>query len=87
MCEEKYILHYDTRFFMKSHRADETTVHPAASNTSSLKITIPRFLVNTMHLKRGDIIRWQQTDSDKIVLTIQKTMPTNKTEPNLIDTL
>ncbi|NCU33410.1 MAG: AbrB/MazE/SpoVT family DNA-binding domain-containing protein [Candidatus Moranbacteria bacterium] len=42
----------------KNIRADESVLHPATSKSSSLRTTIPSFIVSQLELKKGDKFRW-----------------------------
>lgn len=39
-------------------RADESVLHPATAQTTSLRITVPAFVVAKLDLKKGDRFRW-----------------------------
>jgi len=39
-------------------RADESVLHPATAKTTSLRVTVPAFVVAKLDLKRGDRFRW-----------------------------
>jgi hypothetical protein len=39
-------------------RADESVLHPATAQTTSLRITVPAFVAAKLDLKKGDRFRW-----------------------------
>jgi len=43
----------------KNPRADETVLHAATSSGTSLRITVPAFVISQLGLKKGDIFRWE----------------------------
>jgi len=42
----------------KNKRQDESTLQMATSKSTSLRTTIPAFIVNQFDLKKGDTLRW-----------------------------
>jgi len=53
----------------KNTRADETVLHYATSKkVGTLRATIPAFIVSTMNLKKGDILKWEsQSGNDGLI--------------------
>lgn len=43
----------------KNHRADETKLHSASTSGNSLRTTVPSFIISTLSLEKGDILRWE----------------------------
>lgn len=39
-------------------RADESVLHPATAQTTSLRVTVPSFVVAKLDLKKGHRFRW-----------------------------
>lgn len=39
-------------------RADESVLHPATAQTTSLRVTVPAFVVAKLDLKKGNRFRW-----------------------------
>ena len=39
-------------------RADESVLHPATAQTTSLRVTVPAFVVAKLDLKTGHRFRW-----------------------------
>jgi len=44
-------------------RADESVLHPATAQTTSLRVTVPAFVVAKLDLKKGDRFRWHIVDN------------------------
>ena len=44
-------------------RADESVLHPATPTTTSLRVTVPAYIVAKMDLKKGDRFRWHIEDN------------------------
>jgi hypothetical protein len=42
----------------KSSRPDESILNPATSKSSSLRTTVPAYIVNNFDLKKGDKLNW-----------------------------
>ena len=55
----------------KNSRADESILHRATKDGSSLRATIPSFIANQLDLKRGDKVRWK-IDGERIIIEPQK---------------
>ena len=45
-------------------RADESVLHPATAQTTSLRVTVPAYIVAKLELKKGDRFRWHIVDKD-----------------------
>lgn len=43
----------------KNPNADETVIASASKQWNSLRVTIPAFIVSSMGLKKGDVLKWQ----------------------------
>ena len=43
----------------KNSRADETILHAATSTGTSLRTTVPAFVISQLELKKGDVLRWE----------------------------
>jgi hypothetical protein len=43
----------------KNVRADESVLHPATTNSISMRTTIPSYIVAKLELKKGERFRWQ----------------------------
>ena len=43
----------------KNSRADETVLHAATSAGTSLRTTVPAFVISQLDLKKGDVLRWE----------------------------
>jgi hypothetical protein len=56
----------------KNPRADETILQPASGTGSSLRITVPAFIINQFNLKKGDRFRWKIEGESIGVETIQE---------------
>jgi len=55
----------------KNPRADETVLHAATSSGTSLRITVPAFVISQLGLKKGDIFRWEiDKDGELLFLKI-----------------
>jgi len=39
-------------------RADESVLHPATSQTTSLRVTVPSYIVAKLQLEKGHRFRW-----------------------------
>jgi len=39
-------------------RADESVLHPATAQTTSLRVTVPSYIVSKLELKKGHRFRW-----------------------------
>ena len=48
----------------KNIRADESILSSATSSGSSLRTTIPSWIVAKWELKKGDVFRWSLTEKD-----------------------
>jgi len=54
----------------KNPRADETVLHAATSSGTSLRTTVPAFVISQLGLKKGDIFRWE-IDKDEELLFLK----------------
>jgi len=54
----------------RNTRSDESVLHLATKEGSSLRATIPSFIVNQLNLKQGDKIRWK-IDGERIIIDPQ----------------
>ena len=51
---------------------NETILHPATSKSSSLRTTVPMFIINQFKLKQGDKLRWNlEAKEGKIVIVLE----------------
>ena len=58
----------------KTPRTDETVIHAATSNGTSLRTTVPAFAISQLGLKKGDVLRWEiDKDEDGLFLKIRST--------------
>ncbi|WP_156168371.1 AbrB/MazE/SpoVT family DNA-binding domain-containing protein [Methanoculleus sediminis] len=55
----------------RNPRANETTITVAASNSNSLRATIPAFIKDQFELEKGDRLRWS-INRDRLVIEIIK---------------
>jgi len=53
----------------KNARADESILNPATSTGTSLRTTIPAYIVAKLELKKGDRFRWQM-DNDELRIQV-----------------
>ncbi|MGF3584699.1 MAG: AbrB/MazE/SpoVT family DNA-binding domain-containing protein [Thermoplasmatota archaeon] len=51
----------------KNSRADETVLHAATSSGTSLRTTVPAFVISQLGLKKGDIFRWEIDKDGKLL--------------------
>lgn len=42
----------------KSSRPNESILNPATSKSSSLRTTVPAYIINNFDLKKGDKLNW-----------------------------
>jgi len=54
----------------KNSRADETVLHAATSSGTSLRTTVPAFVISQLGLKKGDVFRWE-IDKDGEILFLK----------------
>ena len=52
-------------------RADESVLHPATAQTTSLRVTVPGFIVAKLDLKKGDRFRWHIVDKEMRIEVIR----------------
>jgi hypothetical protein len=57
----------DSKYMAKNIRADESILSSATSNGSSLRTTIPSWIVAKWELKKGDIFRWALSEKDGLI--------------------
>lgn len=55
----------------RNPRANETIITLAASNSKSLRATIPAFIKDQFELEKGDRLRWS-INGDRLVIEIIK---------------
>jgi|MTBAKMStandDraft_1061839.scaffolds.fasta_scaffold08511_2 hypothetical protein len=55
----------------RNSRANETIITSAASNSSSLRATVPAFIKDQFRLEKGDRLRWN-INGNKLVIEIIK---------------
>jgi hypothetical protein len=55
----------------KNSRADETVLNHATSKKSSLRTTVPAFIVDSLSLGHGDIFRWK-VNGNRLTVEIKK---------------
>lgn len=51
----------------KNIRADESILSSATSSGSSLRTTIPSWIVAKWELKKGDVFRWGLSEKDGLI--------------------
>jgi len=51
----------------KNIRADETILSSATSSGSSLRTTIPSWIVAKWELQKGDVLRWGLNEKDGLI--------------------
>jgi hypothetical protein len=56
----------------KNSRADESVLHPATTNSSSLRTTIPSWIVAKLELQKGDKFRWHIKDKENLAIELIK---------------
>ena len=53
-------------------RADESVLHPATSQTTSLRVTVLSYVVAKLELKKGDRFRWHIEEKGLRIEVIQE---------------
>ena len=56
----------------RNSRADESILNPATTKSTSLRTTIPGYLVAKIELKKGDRFRWQMDNEGLCIQVIKE---------------
>jgi hypothetical protein len=56
----------------KNKRADQTVLSRATPISESLKTTVPAFIVSTLGLKKGTIVRWKIESDRQLAVEIRR---------------
>jgi hypothetical protein len=62
----------DNLYMTRNARADESVLHPASTNSFSLRTTIPSWVVAKFELKKGDKFRWHISDKGYLAIEVIK---------------
>lgn len=57
----------------KNARADESVLHPATTNSNSLRTTIPSYIVAKLELRKGVKFRWHIEENGLRIEVIKET--------------
>jgi hypothetical protein len=51
-------------------RADKSVLYPATAQTTSLRVTVPAFVVAKLKLQKGNRFRWHLASDNKIMIEV-----------------